>query len=253
MTMISNPRYPTLGFHLLGNVRFEHCWTLQRRLIYEASGSSDPHIVVLICEHPPLITVGRSGSRSHIRLTEAELRRRGLAVQWIARGGGCVLHGPGQLAVYPIVPLAPLAWTVGEYLRRLQAAMAATLSHFKIATISAENRFSLWARSGQLVNISVAVRRDVTCHGCFINVNPAMSDFRFVDVIPPLDASEEVKSTMGCLLAEGRRATRMSNVRATVIENVAATFDCEQYHLHTGHPFLLDILRRSRESNDLAS
>ena len=83
--------------------------------MYEAGGQDDGRITVLLCEHPALISVGRTGSRGHIRLTNEQLRMRQLEVRWVSRGGGCVLHGPGQIAVYPIVPLRWHGWTVGDY------------------------------------------------------------------------------------------------------------------------------------------
>ena len=64
---------------------------------------------LILCEHPPLITVGRQGSRGHIRFDTEELFVRGWPVRWVNRGGGCLLHLPGQLAIYPILPLARLA------------------------------------------------------------------------------------------------------------------------------------------------
>src|SRR5436190_1900312 len=109
--------------HLLGTVDFEDCLSLQRRLAYDALSRPDGRIVVLICEHPPLITIGRSGSRADVRLTAAELADRQLEIRNISRGGGAVLHSPGQLAIYPIVPLTLHGWTIGDYLRRLQVAV----------------------------------------------------------------------------------------------------------------------------------
>src|SRR5512143_3688319 len=112
-----------IQFHLLGSVDYVACQWLQRRLVYEVGGHDDGRIITLLCEHPPLISVGRRGSRGHIRGTNEQLRRLGLDVRWVNRGGGCVLHAPGQLAIYPIVPLALHHWTVGEYLGRLQQAV----------------------------------------------------------------------------------------------------------------------------------
>ena len=159
-------------FHLLGSVDYEDCQWLQRRLVYEVGGHDDGRIIVLLCEHPPLISVGRRGSRGHIRWTNEQLRRRRLDVRWVNRGGGCVLHAPGQLAIYPIVPLAWHGWTVGEYLRRLQQAVLQTLDEFRIRAETYAPWAGVWGRSGQLAACGVAVRDWITCHGAFLNVNP---------------------------------------------------------------------------------
>src|SRR5690348_8506148 len=99
------PRPPAVEAHLLGTVSFEDCLALQQRLVYETSGRSDRQITLLVCEHPLKITVGRLGSRSHIHLSRHELVSRQIDVRWVNRGGGCLVHAPGQLAIYPIVPL----------------------------------------------------------------------------------------------------------------------------------------------------
>src|SRR6186713_2243028 len=108
---------PAVHFHLFGQVPLEDMHNLQRRLAYEAASRDDGRITVLACEHEPLITIGRGGSRADIRLDYDELARRQIEVQYVARGGGAILHGPGQLALYVIAPLARLRWTIGDYLR----------------------------------------------------------------------------------------------------------------------------------------
>lgn len=228
----------TIEFRLLGCIPFDAAWRLQSRLAFEAGGQLEPRIVVLFCEHPDVISVGRAGSRGHIRLSDAQLKREQLRVRWVARGGGCVLHAPGQLAVYPIAPLNALGWTVGEYLRRFQRGLLAGLSALNVRAETMDGRFGVWGRSGLLANIGVAVRSGISCHGAHINVNPAMRRFAFVDVFPPRAAADTGKSVMGCLLAERQASIRMSGVRSALIEALSETFQCGQCHLFTGHPWL---------------
>jgi lipoyl(octanoyl) transferase len=243
----TEPLGPAAEFHLLGRVDFDDCLALQRRLVYEAGGRNDGRIEVLFCEHPPLITVGRAGSRGHIRLTNEELARRQLQIRWVSRGGGCVLHGPGQLAVYPIVPLDWHGWTVGEYMRRLQAGIVRTREDMNVRGETRPGRFGVGGRSGHLAAVGVAVRDGVASHGAFINVNPAMSTFSFIDVVTPETAAFGEKTTMGCLLAERQQAVKMTAVRAALVANLAAALGCARHHLHTGHPLLSTTRRMSRE------
>jgi lipoyl(octanoyl) transferase len=240
-------------FYLLGSIDYEDCQWLQRRLVYEVGGYDDGRMVALLCEHPPLISVGRRGSRGHIRWTNEQLRRRRLDVRWVNRGGGCVLHAPGQLAIYPIVPLAWHGWTVGEYLRRLQQAVLRTLDEFRICSETYAPWAGVWGRSGQLAACGVAVRDWITCNGAFLNVNPAMANFHFVDVVDPLTTVAGQKSTMGSLFAERRQAVSLAKVRAALIPNLAASFGTHRYHLVTGHPLLTQIPRPLRESTYRAS
>lgn len=238
---------PAVEFHLLGRIALDDSIALQQRLVYESGGRDDGRIDVLICEHPPLITIGRNGSRGHLRLSTEQLQRRHLDVRWVARGGGCILHLPGQLAIYPIVPLRWHGWTVGQYLTRLQRALAGMLGEMQIRTETIPGSFGLAGRSGGLVAIGAAVRSGTTCHGAFLNVDPVMTQFGFIDTFPQATGVAGAKTTMGCLLAERRRPVRMPEVKASLVANLASSFGCQRYHLHTGHPLLPSIQQVSRE------
>ncbi len=240
-------------FHLLGTVPFEDFLVLQQRLVFEAGGHDDGRITVLLCEHPTLISIGRGGSRGHIRLTNEQLRLRQLPVRWVSRGGGCVLHGPGQIAVYPIVPLAWHGWTVGQYVNRLRVALTGMLEDLGVHREGPDAPGGIWGRSGQLVSWGLAVRHWITCHGAHVNVNPPMTHYPFVDVVDPLKIDSGKKSTMGCLLAERRQSMLVPRVRAAFIPRFAAALGTERYYLMTGHPLLVESRRAQDESQYRAS
>ena len=101
-----------LQVHMLGTVDFDAAAFLQDRLVFELSGRNDRMGGVLVCEHPPLVTVGREGGREDLPPAIHELVSRGLEVRWVNRGGGVVVHAPGQLAIYPMLPLDRLV--IGE-------------------------------------------------------------------------------------------------------------------------------------------
>jgi len=230
--------------HLLGTVDFEDCLSLQRRLAYDALSRADGRIVVLICEHPPLVTIGRSGSRAHVRLTGAELASRQLAIRYISRGGGAILHAPGQLAIYPIAPLDWHGWTIGDYLRKLQGALAELLIEFKIKPATTPGSLALAGRSGVLAALGVSVRQGVTMHGAFLNVNPEMRDFGRVEVAGG--------QTMSSLLSHRALPTKMTKVRAALVTHLAEALLLERYHLHTGHPLLAELPGTSRPRESAA-
>ena len=236
------PSGSALQAHLLGVVDFNLCLALQQRLVYEASGSSDGKITLLVCEHPETITVGRGGSRWDIRLTDHELQSSQVPILWVGRGGGCLAHAPGQVAVYPIVPLSQRELTVGEYLRRLLASIVATLQEVGMRPQSRPGECSLWGRTGQLTAIAAAVKNWTTYHGAFINVSPAMHLFRHVRTSP------DPVATMSSLVAESQRPIKMTSVRSAIVHHVAAAFDCDRFHIHSGHPFLIQESKVLRES-----
>jgi lipoyl(octanoyl) transferase len=226
-------REPVLRAYLLGCVDFEAVLALQHRLVFEAGEGRRPTIELLVCEHRPVITVGRDGSRLHVRLSAGELRSRQLEVRWVGRGGGVLAHLPGQLAVYPIAPLDQLGWTVGNYLDRLQAGLQAVLADVGVQAEARAAWRGLWGRSGQLAAIGIAVRRWTTYHGAFINVAPAMEPFHHLQTDP------DQRQTMSSLAVERQKHVRMATARAAVVPRLAEVFACQRYHMHTGHPLLL--------------
>jgi lipoyl(octanoyl) transferase len=221
-----------LNLHLFGRVPLDDLHNLQRRLAYEASSRDDGRIIALVCEHEPILTIGRAGSRADIQLDHDELSRRQLEVQYIARGGGTVLHGPGQLALYVITPIQRLRWSVGDYLRRLQGSIAGTLEQLLVRPEQRGGQFALWGRSGLLAVFGVSVRHGITQHGVFLNVNPELRLYRRVNSMPG--------ASMGSLLSERPAAGRMASVRSTLAASLAATMGCIDSHVFTGHPLLPD-------------
>ena len=228
----SLPNTPSLAAYLLGTVDFELCMALQQRLVYESGGQRDGHISLLICEHLPVITLGRSGSRMDIRLSQRTLASEGLTVRWVNRGGGSLVHAPGQLAIYPIVPLEAPGWSVGEYLRRLQSGIAAVLAELGLQGHAPAGRRGVWGRTGQIAALGVAVKNWTTYYGAYLNVSPAR---RLLSVVHT-DASR--RAAMSSLAIERQQPVKMSRVREAVVRHLAAAFDRPRYHLHTGHALL---------------
>src|SRR6184192_1225806 len=104
-----------LQVYLLGSVDFEAALALQHRLAFEVACNRSAAFL-LVCEHPATITIGREGSWRHLRSGPDELRAQGLPVRWVNRGGGCLLHIPGQCVLYPILALDRLGLGLQDYL-----------------------------------------------------------------------------------------------------------------------------------------
>ena len=110
----------------LGLIGYEAAWVLQRRVVAARKLALVPD-VVLLCEHPHVITLGRNGRREHLLASEQVLRQMGVEFQVTNRGGDITYHGPGQLVAYPILNLAEIRRDVGWYVRQLEEAMIRTL------------------------------------------------------------------------------------------------------------------------------
>jgi lipoyl(octanoyl) transferase len=237
---------PLAAFHLLGVVDIQSAIALQTRLVYEASGRDDDRLEVLLVEHLPAITIGRAGSRAHIRLSPVQLASEQLDVQWVGRGGGAVLHQPGQLAVYPIVPVARRGWSVGEYMARFRRGISDALATLQIRVRVNEQRPGLWGRTGQLVSFGVGVRNWITQHGAWVNIDVPPKWLSQVAASPPESMGPRSKATMSSLLAERQGPVTMSQVRSALVTELATAFDCPRQHVHSGHPLFRPALRDAR-------
>ena len=231
-----------LQAYLLGPVEFEAALALQRRLVYTVTGDRGNAFLVL-CEHPPLISVGRQGSRTHIRFEPDELRARRWAVRWVNRGGGCLLHVPGQLAVYPVLALDRLGLGVQGYLERLQAVVLAVLDDFGVRGQTRLGQPGVWVGSRMIADVGVAVRSWVSYYGGALNINPALDVFRGVRTGGPVDGP------MTSLERERRGPLRPALVRERLLEHFAALFGFSRVSLFSDHPSLSnDLAARGRRS-----
>lgn len=226
---------------LLGEVDYARCLALQHRLVREIAGRTDGQIALLLCEHPPAVTIGRAGSPQHVWRQSGLIRNGQIATHWVNRGGRCLVHAPGQLAVYPIIPLRWHRLSVGQYLDRLQAATLAAVEELGVQGRTLPGRFGIWGRTGQLAAIAISVRNWVAYHGVFLNISPAMGLMRLVD-------SDPQTGPLSCLVAERGRAAKMSSARAAIVTRLAEALGCPRYHMYTGHPWLAGWQRASRGS-----
>jgi lipoyl(octanoyl) transferase len=222
---------PALQAYLLGSVSFDAALALQRLLVYQTTGDRASATLVL-CEHPPLITVGRHGSRAHILFEPEELQNRGWPVRWVNRGGGCVLHLPGQMIACPVVSLDQLGTGIAEYLERLQSVVLALLDDFSIRGTTQHGSPGVWVNRRLIASVGVAVRDWVAYYGLALNINPDLHPFRQVRCDP---LSRE---PMTSLVRERRGALRASLVRERFLEHFAEQFGFGRTSLFFHHPAL---------------
>ncbi|HTU93061.1 MAG TPA: lipoyl(octanoyl) transferase LipB [Gemmataceae bacterium] len=220
-----------LRVYLLGAIEFEAALTLQRTLAFEAAGQRDSAALVL-CEHPPLLTVGRDGSPADIRCDIDELRLRGCPVRWVNRGGGVLLHLPGQLAVYPILPLDWRHLGLTDYIARLQRVLVAVLDDFSVPAVTQPGQPGVWAGRRLIAGVGVAVRDWVAYYGAYLNINADLLPFRIVRT-----AVGEQES-MTSLVRERRAPLRPALVRERLLEHFTAVFPFARTALFTHHPCL---------------
>ena len=165
----------------LGRVEYRAGWALQRGLAAARVAGLAPDTLLLV-EHPPTITLGRRGTPAHILAGDADLRRRGVAVVLIDRGGDVTYHGPGQLVAYPILHLGRWGRDIVRYVRLLEEVGIRTAAAFGVAAERQPGMTGVWVGDEKLVAIGVRVSRWVTTHGLALNVAPDLGDF--ADIVP---------------------------------------------------------------------
>lgn len=239
-----------LEVFLLGKVDFASALGLQSRLLDQIAERTDTHGIVLVCEHPPAISIGREGSFADVLVEREELLARQMEIRWLSRGGGTFAHVPGQVAVYSIVPLKRLKLGLIEYRQRLEQALLACAADLDVDATPGTTVPGAVCRCGQFAFIGAGVRDWVSHGGMYVNVSvphdaldlvrwtngrhgPA-SGAASVDDVERVSPGERVTS----LAAQRTRPTAMSSVRESLIRHLAESLGYDSYHLYTGHPLL---------------
>lgn len=228
----TKPLEPALQAHLMGVVDFDRCVKLQRRLVKKTARAADGDATLLLCEHSPMITVGRGGRPEEIARGSRAIRDGQYPIKWVGRGGGALVHGPGQIALYPIVPIGWHEISIGRFFERLRSAIIRTFSQLNVPVQTDDTTADLLGRTGRLATFGLAVRRGVSYFGAYINVAMSPGALRLIE-------SPTSKSLrLSCIQAEHRGRYSLSQVRAILVESLAAELDFTRFHLYTGHPML---------------
>lgn len=234
---VSERTSESLQVFLLGTVDFDSALRLQERFREEVSRRYDRQGSLFICEHPPVVTIGREGSQSHLRRDASEFNKLGIEVRWLNRGGGAWMQCPGQIAVYPIVPLQRLGFGLADYRQRLEQAVLDVCRELHVSAHRIDEEPGVFCSLGQLATVGVAVRSWVTTHGLTLNVSPDLSLLRTTR-----PNSRGLRPTS--LQAARQRLTAIPKVRESLIRNLTERLGYEQSHLYTGIPGLKRTKRR---------
>ncbi|OGO20823.1 MAG: lipoyl(octanoyl) transferase [Chloroflexi bacterium RBG_16_50_9] len=137
---------------------------------------------ILILQHPPVLTVGKSGYKpEHILVTDKTLEHDGISLCQTNRGGGITYHGPGQLVCYPIFNLRNLGLTVRQYLYNLEEVVITSLAGFGITGQRLPSAPGVWVEDAEISSIGVHISRGITMHGFTLNVNSDLKHFSYID------------------------------------------------------------------------
>ncbi len=189
--------------------------------------------VLLLVEHPPVVTLGRSAKSAHLLASPAYLRQQGVDVFEVERGGDVTFHGPGQLVGYPIIDLKQHRRDLHWYLRQVEQLLIDALSTYGLRCDRNPPYTGVWIGDRKIASIGVHARDWVTWHGFALNV---ATDLRFFDLIVPC----------------GIQAVRMTSLHAELPDERPAVSEVGE-HVVTATARLFDLTSRSVTGDELAS
>jgi len=225
-----------LAVHVIeaGLVPYAEALAWQRSLAEARIGGRLPHDVLLLLEHPPVVTLGRDSRAGHV------LEPPGVPVVAVERGGDVTFHGPGQLVGYPILDLSGYRQDLHWYLRTLEQALIAALAELGVPAERRAGYTGVWTRWGErkIASIGVHVKQWVTWHGFALNVTTDLSHFgRIVPCGIPGVAMTSVQREQGEGRGEkelwGDTVAAVKRGFATAFDVTATTDDVEQLRLAT--------------------
>lgn len=203
-------------FEDLGVIDYKSAWDyqeaiLKRQLMLKAekrekevqSGIStdsflDTQHYFLLCEHPPVYTLGKSGHPENILVSKDDLLKRGIEVYRTNRGGDITYHGPGQIVGYPILDLEKFYTDIGKYIHNLEEVIIRTLEFYGIKSERSKGETGVWieplskGKERKICAIGVRCSRWITMHGFALNVNTNLSYFN--DIVPCGITNKQVTS-----------------------------------------------------------
>jgi lipoate-protein ligase B len=201
----------------LGVTEYEFCWNLQRQLFDLRLADAVPD-TLLLTEHLPVYTIGRSGDPNHLLAGTPELREKGIALFYNDRGGDVTYHGPGQLVGYPILDLHNYYQDLHRYLRDIESVIINVLGCFGIRASRTDGYTGVWVGNDKICAIGIKSSKWVTMHGFALNVS---TDLSYFDRIIPCGIFEKGITSMQELLG---RKVAMEEVVPDLLREFAGVF-----------------------------
>ena len=176
----------------LGLTAYDEALSFQFELVERVRESKGKNSFLILLEHQPVITKGKNADGNNILASPEALKKKGISVKQIDRGGDVTYHGPGQMVGYPIIQLAYHKKTLREYVRLLEQTLIKTLAGFGIDAQTKNNssagpperpsgRAGVWVGDSKIGFIGMRVSKGVTYHGFSFNVNNTLDAFELIN------------------------------------------------------------------------
>jgi len=209
-----------LEIRRLGLIGYDEALALQRELVEQRRTDTVPDLLLLL-EHPPVITLGvRSEiARANVVATDERLADLGIAVHETGRGGDVTYHGPGQVVGYPIIDLRPDRCDVHNYVRDLEDVMIRTCADYGVTAGRISGLSGTWVGAEKIGAIGIRISRWITSHGFAFNVSTNLDHFR---LIVPCGISDRGVTSLEKVT---QRSISMREVEDTIVRRFADVFE----------------------------
>ena len=186
---------------------------------------------LLIVEHKPIFTIGKSGDTSNLLLNTKQLKSKNIEFKKINRGGDITFHGSGQVVGYPILDLDNFFTDIGQYLRTLEEVIISAIGFFGLKGYRINGETGVWVKDKlnsdkKICAFGIKASRWVTMHGFALNVN---TDLKYFDYIVPCGISDKGVTSLEETLNK-KIITKM--VKQKIYENFARLFNAELTHIN---------------------
>jgi len=233
-------------FRDLGTMDYQAAWDYQEELLAKNveikslkwRNEVDEHNVaietdaqtthhLLLVEHPPVYTLGKSGKIEHVLISDEERKKNDLGFYKINRGGDITFHGPGQIVAYPVLDLEKFYTDIGKYMRSLEEVIIKTLAEYGLKGDRSAGETGVWldpgikGRERKICAIGIRCSRWITMHGLAFNVNTNLDYFN--NIIPCGIVNKQVTS----LKRELNKEMDIEEVKEKVKRNFEKVFDVE--------------------------
>jgi lipoate-protein ligase B len=182
----------------LGMVDYEKAWDLQHRLWSRRVEGVSPDLLLLL-EHPHVITLGRRGNRTHLIAPSEVLDVMKIPIFHVERGGDVTYHGPGQMVVYPIFNLKEYGYRIARYIDQLEEVILRALRDFGIEGRRDPLNRGVWVEEEKIASVGVTIKRWVSLHGFALNYG---TDLTYFNLINPCGIEGKKMTSMAKILGK---------------------------------------------------
>ena len=219
----------------IGRTEFSYSWKYQERIFDKiiaqkvknrvSKKKSNTKNYLILTEHNPVFTIGKSGDISNLLLNKNQLKEKKIDFYKINRGGDITYHGPGQIMGYPILDLDNFFTDINLYLRNLENTIIDTLKHYEIEGFTIKGETGVWVKKDndykKICAFGIRASRWVTMHGFSLNVQPDLDNFKY---IIPCGISDKGITSISDIKKE---TINVSDLKLNLIENFAKNFKAE--------------------------